>query len=349
VNATIIIPFHRNLGQLEQSLSAARRSMQNAEIVIAADGATEDCRPLCREHGARLIEIPGPSGPAVARNRGAAVATGDVLLFVDTDVVVAPDALAGMCRFLEEHPAVAGVFGAYDLAPPETDFLSQYKNLSHAYVHEQGNRNASTFWAGLGAIRTDVFRSVGGFDERFRRPSVEDIELGYRVVAAGHTLRLEPRFRGKHLKRWTLVNSITTEIGARGVPWTQLIHRFRALNNDLNLGLHLRLSVVAAYLVAASALLAFVTPWALVSAIGGLAALVLLNAAYYRWFLEQRGALFAMRVVPAHLVHHLCNGVSVVVGTLLHLARRIGVALPGSLPATTWGQEERPMAGPAVP
>ena len=82
--------------------------------------------------------------------------------------------------------------------------MSQFKNLSHAYVHEVGNPAASTFWAGLGAVRAAAFQRVGGFDERFVRPSVEDIDLGYRLAAAGYPLRLDPAFRGTHLKRWTL-------------------------------------------------------------------------------------------------------------------------------------------------
>jgi GT2 family glycosyltransferase len=336
MEATVIIPFHRNLSQLSQSLAAARLSMPAAEIIVAADGAVDDCRPLAEQHRARVIDVPGPSGPAVARNRAAAVATGKVLLFVDADVVPAPDALPGLYRVLELDPAIAGVFGAYDLSPAETNFMSQYKNLAHSYVHQVGRKEAVTFWAGLSAMRTDVFRSVGGFDERFRRPSVEDIDLGYRVSQAGHRLRLAAEHRGRHLKRWTLWGSIVTEIRARGVPWAQLIHRFGALANDLNTRVGLRLSVVLAYLVVASLAAAFFTPWALAGALLSVAAIVALNWDYYRWFAKQRGLWFAVRVVPAHLVHHLCNGLSFVIGSGLYLATRLGLDLPWALPASPW-------------
>src|SRR5512145_3332960 len=152
--------------------------MPGAEIIVAADGAAEDCRPLAASCQARVVEVPGPSGPACARNRAAAAATGDVFLFVDSDVVVAPDALPGLLDVLAGRPEIAGVFGAYDDAPAEPNFMSQYRNLSHAYIHEVGMPEAVTFWAGLGAVRAAAFRMVGGFDERFTRPSVEDIEFG---------------------------------------------------------------------------------------------------------------------------------------------------------------------------
>lgn len=316
--------------------------MPDAEVLIAADGAVDDCRALAAASGAQVVVVPGPSGPAVARNRAAAVAGGDVLAFVDADVVVAPEALPGMCRLLETEADLDGVFGAYDLLPPERNFMSQYKNLSHAYVHEVGGTQASTFWAGLGAVRADAFRSVGGFDERFRRPSIEDIELGNRLVAAGYSLRLDARFRGRHLKRWTLWSSIVTDIRARGIPWTQLIHRSRALSNDLNTSFGLRVSVVLTAALTASLALALLKPSTAIIAGVLFAALIGLNFPYYQWFARTRGILFALRVIPVHLVHHLCNGVSFIAGTALHVAGRFGVTLPGALPTKVWAPDPIP-------
>jgi hypothetical protein len=115
-----------------------------------------------------------------------------------------------------------------------------------------------------------------------------------------------------------------------------LIHRFKALSNDLNTSTALRLSVVVAYLVVASVLMGLVLPWMWLAAPLLLGILVALNFAYYRWFARKRGLLFALGVVPVHLVHHLCNGLSFVVGTGLHLGARLGIRLPGALPSETW-------------
>jgi GT2 family glycosyltransferase len=336
VHVTVIVPFHRNLAQLGASLAAVRRSVPDAQLIVAADGALDDCRPLAAAHAAEVVVVPGPSGPAVARNRAAAGAAGDILVFVDADVVVAPDAVSGMCALLDSTPGIAGVFGAYDHEPPETNFMSQFKNLSHAHVHEVGDPDAITFWAGLGAVRADAFRAVGGFDERFTRPSVEDIEIGYRLTRAGYRLRLDPAFRGRHLKRWTLWSCIVTDIRARGVPWTQLIHRFSALANDLNTSTPLRLSVVAACLAALALPAALVTPWAWLVVAAMFASLVALNFDYYRWFARMRGVPFAAGVVLVHWIHHVCNGVSFIVGTGLHMATVLGVRVPGALPPEAW-------------
>jgi hypothetical protein len=224
------------------------------------------------------------------------------------------------------------VFGAYDEAPREPNFMSQYKNLSHSYVHQQARREASTFWAGLGAVRTDAFRRVGGFHEALRRPCIEDIELGYRLREQGYRLHVVPAARGCHLKRWTLWGGIVSDVKDRGVPWTQLLLANKALSNDLNTTTALRVSLVLSYLLVLGGIAALFVPRVWPVPAGALAALLALNWSYYRWFRKQQGLWFAARVVPAHVLHHLCNGVSLVTGVTLLAAARRGIALPGVLP-----------------
>lgn len=348
MSTSIIVPFHRNLADLDTCLTAIRRAAGDAELIVAADGAREDYGPVVRRSRASVVVVPGPSGPAVARNRAADAAQGDIFVFVDADVEVSPDAIDGLVGYLDAHPDIAGVFGAYDEFPRARNFISQFKNLSHSYVHQIGKGRASTFWAGLGAVRAAAFRHVGGFDERFTRPSVEDIDLGYRLVAAGYAIELEPRFRGCHLKRWSLASCVRTDIQARGIPWTQLIHRRGAVSNDLNTTTALRASVAVSYLLVASLALAFWTRWALVSTAAFAVLLVALNLDYYRWFARTRGLAFACGVFPVHVLHHLCNGVSFIAGTALHHAARLGLRLPGSLPVDNWtGPLRAPQSGTA--
>jgi glycosyltransferase involved in cell wall biosynthesis len=306
------------------------------EVIVAADGAIEDWAPLAASVAARSVVLATRSGPAAARNRGAEAARGAILVFVDGDVVIAHDAIGRMLRVLDRKDAPAAVFGAYDESPPARGFFSQYKNLSHRYVHTTTGGRAQTFWAGLGAVRADAFRAVGGFDERFDRPCVEDIELGYRLTAAGYAIAVETTIQGTHLKRWTLMSSIRSDIVDRGIPWTQLLLRAGAVaQSDLNLTRKLRLSVIVSYGLVVLAVAGIVWPVLWLPLPLAVAALVLLNREYYAYFARVRGPWFAAGVVAAHTLHHLCNGVSFVVGLSLFYARRLGVILPGSLPQET--------------
>jgi GT2 family glycosyltransferase len=335
--ASVIVPFHRGLAALDRVLSAIVRSEVTAEIIVVANGHVEDLTALARIPRLQVLSLPNACGPAVARNRGAAIAAGPVLVFVDADVIPHPTAIPAMLGLLAREPDVAGVFGAYDHQPDDTAFYSQYRNLAHAFVHEQANPDARTFWAGLGALRTQAFRAVGGFDERFARPSIEDIDLGYRLRQAGHRLRLDAAIRGTHLKRWTLLSSIVIDVRDRGVPWTQELLKFGAIANDLNISWAGRASVALAYLLVGSALVGLVRPIAFFVSLAALAGFAATNWPLLRAFARTRGGWFTFGVLAGQLVHHLCNGVSLVVGTALWLSQRFwGWRTTWTLPPDTW-------------
>jgi len=92
-----------------------------------------------------------------------------------------------------------------------------------------------------------VFLKMGGFSAHYKRPSIEDIELGRRLHAAGHRIMLNKRMQVTHLKRWTLWSIIKTDVRDRGVPWTELMLREGSVTNDLNTKVSQRISVVLAY------------------------------------------------------------------------------------------------------
>jgi len=335
---SLIVPFHRGLSFLERSLAALASRPDGTELIVAADGAVDDCRAIAARYGARVIEIDGPRGPAVARNRAAAEAAGDVLVFVDSDVVVSPGMIERLVRFFEDDPGASAVFGAYDDTPGDPGFVSQYKNLAHAFIHRKAGGVAQTFWAGFGAVRRAAFDAVGGFDERFAAPSVEDIDLGYRLTIAGYRVMLEPWLTACHLKRWTVRGMIRSDVRDRGIPWTQLMLRYGRLNSNLNVKNSARLCVVLAYLTLAAIVLAAIDVRALLVVPVGLAALFFLDRDYYMYFLRERGLWFGLRVFPLHFLYHLYNGISFATGSFLFLMnRRLGVRLAGALPVDAWG------------
>ena len=171
-----------------------------------------------------IIEAPAGAGPAAARNIGARRATGSVLIFVDSDVIVHHDAFTRIQAAFAADPELVAVFGSYDDVPSSHGAVSTFRNLLHHYVHQSSPGTATTFWAGLGAVRTDAFLAVGGFDSaRFPVSSVEDIELGLRLAAAGGQIALDPAIQGTHLKRWRLWDMLVTDLVHRGTPWIALM------------------------------------------------------------------------------------------------------------------------------
>ena len=191
------------------------------EIIVVSDGDEDNSWREAQKPGVRVIREPVSGGPAKARNRGAGEATGDILLFIDADVAVPPGLIGQVTEIFRREPDLAAVIGSYDDEPGAGDFFSRYKNLFHHFTHQQANSQASTFWGACGAIRREIFLAAGGFDENYRKPCIEDIELGYRLTAAGHRIKLVKSLQVKHLKRWGWLSLLKADFFQRALPWTR--------------------------------------------------------------------------------------------------------------------------------
>ncbi len=321
---SVIVPVHNSVHMLKRCLDAlAQSEYKGFEVLVIDDGSTEPIEPIVSEYGHRYMRIEGPNGPGVARNHAAKHVSGTHLVFVDADVCIHSDTLGRFAAVFDADPGVASVIGTYDDEPDDPNFVSQYKNLFHHYVHQDSDGPVTTFWAGCGAMRRDVFLQFGGFDEqRYRRPSIEDIDLGARISEAGHRIVLDQSIRCKHLKRWTLTNLIKTDVFDRGIPWTRLMLRSGAINQTLNTKWSQRVSVVLVYLTIITTVAAICWPglWLVAAAMAVLVTLI--NFDFYRYFAARRGLWFTLRTVPMHWLYFFYCGVCILVGTIQHRLAR---------------------------
>jgi glycosyltransferase involved in cell wall biosynthesis len=247
---SVVIPVYNAAAYLEQCLRHLGQSKgADYECIVVDDGSSDSSPEVARRFGARLLSTGGRRGPAHARNLGAAAAQGGILFFIDSDVLVYPGTLGRIQASFAQDPELDATMGSYDDSPGSDDFLSQYRNLMHCYVHQTSRPQACTFWSGCGAIRREVFLAHGGFDNSYGRPAIEDIELGYRLTRAGRKVTLDRHLLVKHLKKWSLWKVVRTDILDRGIPWTELILRDQKLPNDLNVQLSQRLSVALVFLM----------------------------------------------------------------------------------------------------
>jgi len=320
LTVAVIVPVYNGGTKFRASLDSIRCAVPPPdELIVVGDGDTDGSSQYAEAAGISIHRFPTPSGPGRARNLGASKAKSDILFFVDADVTVPENVIRRVKEIFAQYSEVAAVIGSYDDHPKEPNFLSQYRNLLHHYVHQNGREEASTFWGACGAIRRDVFLTMGGFDETYIKPSIEDIELGYRLKKAGYTIRLCKSLQVKHWKRWTVASMVQADFFQRALPWTQLIHRSRGFVNDLNIGMSGRASIMLMFALLIALLLSPWKPLLLVgAAVMGLM-LFILNVRLYRFFLEKRGLRFAVQAIPWHWLYFVYSGAAFAIGTLRHL------------------------------
>lgn len=283
-----------------------------AELLVVDDQSTDDTVKVAEEMGATVLINPVNGGPGAARNLAAQHAKGDILWFVDSDVIAWPGGTAHILPAFED-PAVVAVFGSYDETPSGQSWISKYKNLTHRYYHQRGNEESSTFWAGCGAVRKDAFLAVDGFDvETYTRPSIEDIDLGYRLRAAGGRILLLPKLLGKHLKVWTIRNVIHTDIFMRAIPWSRLMIQREGVTDDLNTSSGERVRAALAGLFLLSILTIIIVPglWPLKLAM--LAIVVVANWGFFSFMINNGGLAFAIFGLAFHQFYYLYSSAAFV-------------------------------------
>ncbi|WP_165221075.1 glycosyltransferase family 2 protein [Aquisphaera insulae] len=329
---SVVVPVRNGGEDFGQCLRRLRDSTwSDYELIVIDDGSSDGSAALARRHGAIVARNDRALGPAAARNQGAQLATAPFIFFLDADVAVHPEAVSrAMGRFVRD-PGLTALFGSYDDRPSAPGLVSQFRNLLHHHVHQQGEfrddtRPAHTFWTGCGMIRRDVFLDFGGFDPRlYPKPAIEDIELGYRLTRAGHRIVLARDVLATHMKRWTLREMVRTDVFSRGVPWTLLMKRSKTIETDLNVKPTQKVCVILTAIVLASLAGLVATPWAAIATVTGAAGVVYLNRDFYGFLARIRGRVFALGVLPVHLVYYTCCGCSVIIALFeWHILGRLG-------------------------
>ncbi|MDO8283305.1 MAG: glycosyltransferase family 2 protein [Thermodesulfovibrionia bacterium] len=317
---SVIIPAHNSGAFIERCISAVlTSSYPSYEVIVVDDASTDDTAETARRLGATVIHLTEQSGPSAARNYAVSKAMGEIIFFVDSDVEIKSGTISRVADSFQKSPDIAALFGSYDDEPAEKNFLSQYKNLFHHYIHQQSSSDARTFWAGCGAIRKDIFKKMGGFDHAcFAKPSIEDIEIGLRIKEAGYRILLDKELQVKHLKQWRLKSFLRAEIIYRAIPWSNLILENNEKINDLNLKTSHR---VSAGLTGLSVLLlpfSLVKPQLLYSIFIFQALVLLFNIRMYRFFFERRGLIFAVRVFLMQVLYYLYSGATFVICWIMY-------------------------------
>jgi len=296
MRVSAVVPATDAPPTLERCLAALEASARRPDEVV-----------VVRDAGLRT--------PAAARNAGAERASGDVLVFVDADVVVHPDALALLLARLEDDPGLDAAFGAYDDRPGAPGVVPGFRYLLHHRVHAAAPGPAETFWSGLGVVRREAFEAAGGFDPE--RRWLEDVDLGLRLRGMDRRILLDPRARATHLKHLTLLGMLRSDAFERAAPWTGLLLEHRRGGRVLNLGHRHRAQGVLAGALALA--LAARRPRSALLAFAGFLALDLSFVALVH---RRRGTRQALAAVPLHVLHHLAGLVGAFAGLSRGLAQR---------------------------
>jgi GT2 family glycosyltransferase len=195
------------------------------EVILVDDGSTDGTRDIAAGFPVRLVPTERRVGPAVARNLGALAAEGDILLFIDADVMLRRDSLDRLVRCFAEG-RVDAVCGVQAAAMRERNLASQYKNLWMRWTYLRLTGDVPLFYTTAAAISRALFRQAGGFDAGYKAPSLEDTAFGQKLARLGIRVRVQPDLEVEHVKRYSLGSLLRTDF-RRAVALARLKLRHR--------------------------------------------------------------------------------------------------------------------------
>ncbi len=203
---SVVMPVYNAERLLGECLAAVNAStFRDYEIVVVDDSSTDKSREIAASYGARVVPSGGRLGPGRARNKGVEHARGDIVFFIDSDVVVRPDTLARLATAFDRDPGVSGLMAVQSPAMRFRNLCSVYKNLwmHYTYVRRAGE-DVPLFYTTAAAIRRAAFIASGGFDANYVDPNIEDTDYGQKLAQQGYRVQILPDLEVEHVKGYDL-------------------------------------------------------------------------------------------------------------------------------------------------
>ncbi|HEX2602825.1 MAG TPA: glycosyltransferase family 2 protein [Gemmatimonadaceae bacterium] len=331
---SVVVPVHDGAATLAGCLNAILGSDLERdcfEIIVVDDASNDRSAIIAARSADTVIRLAGRhSGSAYARNRGAEIARGRTIAFVDQDIKVKPDTLRRMLQVLAENPGLQGVSAAHDNEPVADNFISQYWNLLLHYGETSHGGVGGNFGSGCGMVRRATLFSAGLYDEwRFGSGGLEGIELGQRLEHGGHDVFLLPDLQVTQLKRWT-VRSVLREVWNRSALLARSLGYQRtrlSAPGDVVFTLS-RASIPCLAVLGTAGLTAAFLPEPSIGskAFLGFAVVVLANFPVLEFYARERGILFALAVTPIHFLVQFVGATALCAGWLMRDA--VGDRMP---------------------
>jgi glycosyltransferase involved in cell wall biosynthesis len=228
---SIVIPTYNSSRFMPNLLeSIFKQAVEDMEVIIVDDCSKDDTVNIAKKYPVSVIQMEKNGGPARARNRGVNEAKGDIIFFLDSDVLVLDGTVREVKKYFENNPSANCVIGVCATEPLNKGFVPTYMAMFE-YIHLVSARDGrvSVFAPRCGAIKKELFQRVGGYKESYKGADVEDFELARRINRVD-SIHLNPKILVRH----QFVNNFNEAVRnyfKRAVMWIHLFLKDKQFDN----------------------------------------------------------------------------------------------------------------------
>ncbi|RJQ53096.1 MAG: glycosyltransferase [Nitrospiraceae bacterium] len=191
---SVIVPAYNAEKTLAGCLDSLTRQDYRGryEVIVVDDGSTDSTARIAAGYSVAKLVRQENAGPSSARNKGAAAAEGEIILFTDSDCMPEPDWISEMLRPFNENPEIVGVKGAYKTRQKELAARFVQIEYEDKYAYMMRNKYIDFIDTYSAGFKKAVFLEMEGYDTEFPVACAEDIELSYRLSRRGYRMIFNP-------------------------------------------------------------------------------------------------------------------------------------------------------------
>ncbi|MGQ9706915.1 MAG: glycosyltransferase family 2 protein [bacterium] len=209
---SVIIPVGNGSIYLNEVLKAISEQIHKPyEIIIVNDRVSDNSLEPLKDISLpnKVVETTKERfGVSSARNIGVETTKGNIIIFIDSDVLVPPDALSRIAKAIEKYDGAIGVQSkdcGFD------NISSRYKNQWMRWTYLRLKNPISLFYTSFACIKRPAFIKSGGFDERYRSPSIEDTAFGNKLSQLDFKIYIDKQLEYIHKRRYNLFDILRTD------------------------------------------------------------------------------------------------------------------------------------------
>ncbi|MHB9053947.1 MAG: glycosyltransferase family 2 protein [Thermoleophilia bacterium] len=232
-NVSVIIPNYERGEEVLECINSIRESVYPpGEIVVVDDCSTDNSVELLRSNGITVVEHSENRGTATARNTGANNSTGEILVFIDSDVVIHEDTIQKCVDRFENDQTVSVIVGMPDKTNKYPGVVTAHFLMRMYFRLLKFSDNVSYTNGTMTAVRRNVFDKIGGYNENLKTPGIEDAEFGLEAYRNNEKIYLDKTNLVTHNKKIDFFGLIRSDM-ARTVDRVYFMFRKRQVQSIL--------------------------------------------------------------------------------------------------------------------
>lgn len=291
---SVIVPTHKCPSPIAQCLEAIRKSnYKGYELIVVNSAGDEATSLIAGKLADKIINVGKTKERSVVRTAGILASSGQIIVNVDSDVVIKTDTLAKISDFFSKHQQIDALTGLLSKEHPNKDFFSQYKNLYMHYIFKKLPERVTFLYGSIYALRR---KSVTEGD--FNVGVADDTALGQKLVRYGKKIAFLKDLEVMHLKKHNLLSFFKNDFR---VPfdWAYIFLRYdgwKQLGKNNTGYAHSPkeqiISVILALAICPLAVVSFFWNITLYAMWGVIVLWVFLNVPFFKFLAKEKGIVF---------------------------------------------------------